>query len=60
MTAVRPDSSAYEPRADGGEARRSWRPMTLEYVGHVGDVMKGAHKSGTMGESDIFSNHKVA
>jgi hypothetical protein len=63
MTAVRQDSSAYDPasdlRADGGRARRSWSPMTLEYVGHVGDVMKSTHKSGQMGESDIFSNHKV-
>jgi hypothetical protein len=61
MTAVRQDSSAYDHasdlRADGG-ARRSWQPMTLEYVGHVGDVMKSTHKSGPMGESDIFSNHR--
>lgn len=29
--------------------------MSLEYVGHVGDVMKSSHKSGPHSETDTFT-----
>jgi hypothetical protein len=40
------------------EGDRTWVPMALEYVGHVGDVMKATHKSGQFGEGDPFTNKK--
>jgi hypothetical protein len=34
--------------------------MALDYVGHIGDVMKSNHKSGGHNETDIFSNHHAS
>jgi hypothetical protein len=35
-------------------AKRGWKPMALEYVGHVADVMKTTHKSGKVSDADML------
>jgi hypothetical protein len=59
MTAENSLTSPDDLGVDSRPVRRPWRAMTLEYVGDVGTVMKSTHKSGSMGESDMFSNHRT-